>query len=156
MTTNRHFAATFPLILAAAILLAGVTHAGAQSRRAHLSNDLKEHIDAGDATGTTVIVITGRDPAAFVGHLRRLERNGLPVILLVCGSDAEAHARVARAAGLRVRIARLDGPWRTATRLVGTGFGVAGPPGAAGANAEPGVRSQAAITGSAAVRSAGS
>ena len=107
-------------------------------------------------TGTTVIVITGRDPAAFVGHLRRLERNGLPVILLACGGDAEAHARVARAAGLRVRIARLDGPWRTATRIVGAGFGLARAPGAVRANVEPGATSQAGITGTAAVRGAGS
>ncbi len=42
--------------VAAAILLAGVSHASAQSHRAHLSDDLKKHIDSGDATGTTVIL----------------------------------------------------------------------------------------------------
>src|SRR5258705_12634251 len=41
--------------VAAAILLAGFSHAGAQSHPAHLSDDLKKHIDFREATGTTVI-----------------------------------------------------------------------------------------------------
>ena len=84
-------------------------------------------------TGTTVIVITGRDPGRFLGHLRRLERNGLPIILLACDTAGEAHARAARAAGLRARAAGLDGPWQTATRVV-----VGGPTGGGSAGARTG------------------
>ncbi|HET9614165.1 MAG TPA: DUF58 domain-containing protein, partial [Candidatus Limnocylindrales bacterium] len=42
--------------------------------------------------GTTVIVVTARDPGPFVRHLRRLERVGLPVVLLACGPNGEADA----------------------------------------------------------------
>ena len=42
--------------MAAAVLFAAVSGAGAQGRRAHLSDDLQRHLDAGDATATTVIV----------------------------------------------------------------------------------------------------
>src|SRR5471032_2862163 len=53
----RTLRATRLLLPVTAILLAGVSQAGAQSsHRAHISNDLQQHIDAGDATGTTVIV----------------------------------------------------------------------------------------------------
>ena len=45
------------LLCAAVTLLAGVAQAaGAQSHPAHLSDDLKHHIDSGDATASTVIV----------------------------------------------------------------------------------------------------
>jgi len=69
-------------------------------------------------TGTTVLVITARDPSRYLGHLRRLEGAGLAVIVLACGPDPEMSARRARSAGVRAQSARLDGPWRTATRLV--------------------------------------
>jgi ABC-type sugar transport system substrate-binding protein len=68
--------------------------------------------------GTTVVVITARDPAPFVAHLRRLERAGYPVVVVACGIDGPADAGRARAAGLTARSARLDGPWRTAGQLV--------------------------------------
>jgi uncharacterized protein (DUF58 family) len=71
-------------------------------------------------TGTTVIVVTGRDPSSYLAHLRRLERAGCPVVVLACGRGAPAAAGQARAAGLTARTARLDGPWRTATRLAVT------------------------------------
>ncbi len=67
--------------------------------------------------GTTVVVVTGRDPSSFVGHLRRLEQAGCPVVVVACGTSGPADAARARMAGLTARSARLDGPWRTAEHL---------------------------------------
>jgi uncharacterized protein (DUF58 family) len=68
--------------------------------------------------GTTVLVITARDPAPFVAHLRRVERSGSRVVVLACGRQANEDAARARALGLSARAARLDGPWRTAETLL--------------------------------------
>ena len=68
--------------------------------------------------GTTVIVLTARDPAPFAGHLRRIERAGSQVLVVACGKRAGEDAGSARAAGFTARSARLDGPWRTAGHLV--------------------------------------
>lgn len=71
--------------------------------------------------GTTVVVVTARDPSPYLAHLRRLERAGCPVVVVACGPGGVADAARARAAGMAARSARLDGPWRTATRLAVTG-----------------------------------
>jgi len=42
--------------------------------------------------GTTVVVVTARDPAPYLGHLRRLERAGCPVVVVACGPDGAAAA----------------------------------------------------------------
>ncbi len=68
--------------------------------------------------GTTVLVLTARDPSPFVAHLRRIERSGSRVTVLACGPHANDDAARARAFGLVARTARLDGPWRTAETLV--------------------------------------
>jgi uncharacterized protein (DUF58 family) len=69
-------------------------------------------------SGTTVVVVTARDPSSYVTELRHLRRAGLDVVVLACGLEASADAAVARAAGFVARRAALDGPWRTASRLV--------------------------------------
>lgn len=69
-------------------------------------------------TGTTVVVVTAREPGAYVAELRHLRRAGLDVVVLACGPEASADTAVARAAGFVARRAALDGPWRTASRLV--------------------------------------
>jgi uncharacterized protein (DUF58 family) len=71
-------------------------------------------------SGTTVVVVTARDPSRYLAHLRRLERAGCPVIVLACGRAGVGDAARVRAAGLVARTARLDGPWRTATQLAVT------------------------------------
>jgi uncharacterized protein (DUF58 family) len=71
--------------------------------------------------GTTVIVVTARDPRAYLTELRHLRRAGLGVVILACGGDAVAAAAVGRAAGFPARVAWLDGPWQTASRLVVSG-----------------------------------
>jgi len=53
---NRMLRATRLAPMAAALLFAAVSGADAQGKRAHLSDDLQRHLDAGDATATTVIV----------------------------------------------------------------------------------------------------
>lgn len=71
--------------------------------------------------GTTVLVVTARDPSPYLGHLRRLERAGCPVVVVACGPAGAADAARARAAGLAARTARLDGPWQTASHLAVAG-----------------------------------
>ena len=68
-------------------------------------------------SGSTVLVVTARDPTPFAAHLRRIERGGCRVVVVACGKEAGADARRARAAGFASRAARLDGPWRTAEQL---------------------------------------
>jgi uncharacterized protein (DUF58 family) len=68
--------------------------------------------------GTTVLVLTARDPSPFVVHLRRIERSGSRVVVLACGRKAVDDAARARGFGFAARAARLDGSWRDATQLV--------------------------------------
>ncbi len=67
--------------------------------------------------GTTIVVISARDPGAYLAHLRRLEAAGCPVVVVACGPAASVAAGRARRAGIASRVAALDGPWRTAGRL---------------------------------------
>jgi uncharacterized protein (DUF58 family) len=71
--------------------------------------------------GTTVLVVTGRDAPPYLGHLRRLERAGCPVVVVACGPNGAADAGRVRAAGIGARTARLDGPWQTASHLAVAG-----------------------------------
>ncbi|MBA2720693.1 MAG: DUF58 domain-containing protein [Chloroflexi bacterium] len=64
--------------------------------------------------GTTVVVLTARDPSSYLAWLRRLERAGCRVVVVACGPNGPTDAGRARQAGLVARAARLDGPWRTA------------------------------------------
>jgi uncharacterized protein (DUF58 family) len=68
--------------------------------------------------GTTVLVLTARDPQGFVAALRRLERAGAEVVLVAGGPQSVRDAARARQAGFAARRAVLDGPWRTAEQLV--------------------------------------
>jgi len=68
--------------------------------------------------GTTLFVVTGRDPSPSLGALRHAEVAGCPVVIVACGPGREVAARRARARGFTARTAELDGPWRTATRLL--------------------------------------
>lgn len=68
--------------------------------------------------GTTVLVLTARDPAPFIAALRSLRSGGGDVVVVACGRQAVRDAGRAREAGFAARRAALDGPWRTAERLV--------------------------------------
>ena len=71
--------------------------------------------------GTTVVVLTARDPSGYLPWLRRIERAGCRVVVVACGPDGPADAGRVRQAGLVARSVRLDGPWRTAGALALTG-----------------------------------
>src|SRR5438874_1906377 len=93
MVTLRHFAASrrmlrpSRLLLAAATFLFASVTADAQGR-AHLSDDLQQHLDAGDATATTVIVTGTPDQIAAIAA-----RHGLGVRrLLTSGAVLEVPA----------------------------------------------------------------
>jgi uncharacterized protein (DUF58 family) len=78
-------------------------------------------IARGVRPGTTVLVVTARDPAPFVAWLRRIEHAGCRVVVVACGPRGAADAARARGYGVAARSVRLDGPWRTATSLGLTG-----------------------------------
>jgi uncharacterized protein (DUF58 family) len=71
--------------------------------------------------GTTVVVLTARDPTTYLAWLRRLEVAGCRVVVVACGPDGPADAGRVRRLGLIARSVRLDGPWRTARQLAVTG-----------------------------------
>jgi len=68
--------------------------------------------------GTTVLVLTARDPEPFVPALRRLRAAGADVVVVACGRQAARDAARARDAGFAARRATMDAHWRTAERLV--------------------------------------
>ncbi len=69
-------------------------------------------------TGTTVLVVTARDPRPFTPALRRLERAGGDVVIVAAGRQAAHDAQRARQAGFAARRAIMDDHWRKAERLV--------------------------------------
>jgi uncharacterized protein (DUF58 family) len=68
--------------------------------------------------GTTVLVLTARDPRGFIPALRRLEHAGAEVVVVAAGRQAVRDAARAREAGFPARRAVLDDHWRTAQHLV--------------------------------------
>ncbi len=60
----------------AAVLVFGLSTAASAQGRAHLSNDLQRHLDAGDATATTVIVTGTQEQVAAIAarHGLRVKR----------------------------------------------------------------------------------
>ncbi len=68
--------------------------------------------------GTAFILLSVRQPASFAPALRRVAASGHPVLLVSLGRNAERAASAARVAGIDARVAKLDGPWRTATTMV--------------------------------------
>jgi uncharacterized protein (DUF58 family) len=68
--------------------------------------------------GTTVLVLTARDPRPFAAALRRLEQAGADVVVIACGEEASQGAARARSLGFASRRAVMDAHWRTAERLV--------------------------------------
>jgi uncharacterized protein (DUF58 family) len=68
--------------------------------------------------GTTVLVLTARDPRPFIPPLRRVGAAGADVVLVAAGREAARDAARARSAGFAARRAVLDDHWRTAEHLV--------------------------------------
>jgi uncharacterized protein (DUF58 family) len=68
--------------------------------------------------GATIVAVTGRDPAPFLGVLRRLRRSGYAVQLILMGPEAAGRAGTARAHGVGAITATLAPDWRTSDALV--------------------------------------
>jgi uncharacterized protein (DUF58 family) len=71
--------------------------------------------------GATVVVISTRDPRLFGRPLRALTLRGCRVLVLAAGEHAGVQVEAARAIGVAAQAVRLDGPWRTAERVVMAG-----------------------------------
>ncbi|MGA2512616.1 MAG: DUF58 domain-containing protein [Candidatus Limnocylindrales bacterium] len=68
--------------------------------------------------GTTVIVLTARDPEPYMAVLAGLDRSGYNVELVGLGPNGDRAVAQARAAGLRGTIGSLTPDWRTSDALV--------------------------------------
>ena len=68
--------------------------------------------------GTTILVLSGREPTSFLPALRRLTRSGFPILLVTSGPEATRDAALARRAGIPARTAELAGSWRTSSELI--------------------------------------
>lgn len=67
--------------------------------------------------GTSVIVVSGRDPRPILGVELRLASSGFPVTHVALGERRTEWADAARRAGLPARAAQLDGGWRNGRSL---------------------------------------
>jgi uncharacterized protein (DUF58 family) len=70
------------------------------------------------AQGTTVLVVSGRDPGPLLPVLRRLDASGYPVEYVALGPLAAAAATRVRGTGLVARLATLSPDWKTSDALV--------------------------------------
>ena len=68
-------------------------------------------------SGTSVLVLSGRNPAPLLGLEARLVASGFPVTHIALGDDRAAHADLVRRAGLQARVAHLDKGWRHSDAL---------------------------------------
>ncbi len=68
--------------------------------------------------GTTVIVLTARDPAPYISALTGLDRGGYPVQVVGIGPKGRRAAARARAFGLAATSGSLEPDWRTSDALV--------------------------------------
>jgi hypothetical protein len=64
-----------------------------------------------------IVVVTARDPSAYLPILARLRTLGYAVNLVAIGPDAAASVARARATGLRALVGALAPDWRTADAL---------------------------------------
>ncbi len=67
--------------------------------------------------GTTVLVVSSRDPLARVRPERRLESSGFPVLHVAFGPQAADDAALARRAGVHAVSASLQPDWQTSDAL---------------------------------------
>jgi uncharacterized protein (DUF58 family) len=67
--------------------------------------------------GSLIVIVSARDPRPWSAVARRLSRSGYGLLHLAVGPEAAAFARRSRDVGIAAWAGRLDGDWRTATRL---------------------------------------
>jgi uncharacterized protein (DUF58 family) len=63
------------------------------------------------APGATVILVSARHPASHLAALRRMQRMGYGVELVMVGPDADANARAARGARMRAMTGQVQPSW---------------------------------------------
>lgn len=63
------------------------------------------------APGATIMLLSARDPRAYLPAVRRLATSGYGVELVSTGSEAATHARHGRAAGVRSSAATINPSW---------------------------------------------
>jgi uncharacterized protein (DUF58 family) len=68
--------------------------------------------------GTTIVIITARDPEPYAAALRRLDRLGFPVQVIGLGPNGHRAAARARALGLVAMTGSLSPDWRRSDALV--------------------------------------
>jgi len=68
--------------------------------------------------GTTVLVLTARDPEPYIAALARLDRSGCHVQLVGLGPNGDRAVARARAVGLAATTGSLTPDWRTSDALV--------------------------------------
>jgi uncharacterized protein (DUF58 family) len=68
--------------------------------------------------GTTILVLTSRDPSPYLAALTRLDRSGYPVQFVGLGANGHRVAARARAFGLAAIVGTLRPDWRTSDALV--------------------------------------
>ncbi len=68
--------------------------------------------------GTSILVLSGRDPLPYLATLRRVARLGFPVRHVAFGDEGPRRAGRAHSAGIDAIPVRLAGPWQTATALL--------------------------------------
>jgi uncharacterized protein (DUF58 family) len=70
------------------------------------------------APGGTLVVLSARDPEAYLEPMRRLTRSGYAVRHVALGERRDAHRLRATSAGIDARAAALEPGWRDADALV--------------------------------------
>jgi uncharacterized protein (DUF58 family) len=70
------------------------------------------------AVGTTILVITARDPEPYLTPLKQLHRSGYPVQVIGLGPNGHRAVARARAAGFEAMAGSLTPDWRTSDALV--------------------------------------
>lgn len=83
--------------------------------------ELLASIPARVRPGTTILVLSSRDPGPRLGVERRLVAAGFPVRHVAFGPHAPAAAATARRAGLGAIVASLEPDWRTSDALAVVG-----------------------------------
>jgi uncharacterized protein (DUF58 family) len=68
--------------------------------------------------GTTVVVVTARDPEPYVDALKRLDRLGYPIQVIGLGPNGHRAVARARAYGFSAMTGSLTPDWRTSDALV--------------------------------------
>lgn len=100
--------------LSAIVELLGRLHPAPAAPFEHLLARLPRRV----APGTTIVVVTARDPEPYVEALSRLHRLGYPIQVIGLGPNSHHAVKRARARGFTAMTGSLTPDWRTSDALV--------------------------------------